>query len=77
MKIGERQGDGTRRSKKEVTRDVYGHRKQPVNAELASGRVVGSRPRRHPGRPPGADADRLHYERFDENDRCLPGGLLE
>ena len=68
VKIGERK-EWDEKKQKEVTRDVYGYRKQPVNQKLASGRIDARVRVTTPAGPREADAGSSYDERFDENDR--------
>lgn len=68
VKIGERK-EWDEKKQKEVTRDVYGYRKQPVNQKLASGRIDARVRVTTPAGPREADAGSTYDGRFDENDR--------
>src|SRR6185295_10631225 len=68
VKIGERK-EWDEKKQKEVTRDVYGYRKQPVSLKLASGRIDARVRVTTPAGPREADAGASYEQRFDENDR--------
>jgi hypothetical protein len=68
VKIGERQ-EWDEKKKKNVTKDVYGNRRQPVNEKLASGRVEARVRVTTPAGPREVDAGSTYDEKFDENDR--------
>jgi len=76
VKIGERK-EWDEKKQKEVTRDVYGYRKQPVNQKLASGHIDARVRVTTPSGPREADAGATYEERFDENDRLPPEAYSE
>jgi len=76
VKIGERK-EWDEKKQKEVTRDVYGYRKQPVNLKLASGRIDARVRVTTPTGPREADAGSSYDERYDENDRVPPEASSE
>jgi ADP-ribose pyrophosphatase len=76
VKIGERQ-EWDEKKQKNVTRDVYGYRKQPVSLKLARGRIDARVRVTTPAGPREADAGSSYDERFDENDRLPPEAYSE
>jgi hypothetical protein len=76
VKIGERK-EWDEKKQKEVTRDVYGYRKQPVNLKLASGRIDARVRVTTPAGPREADAGASYEQRYDENDRLPPEAYSE
>ena len=68
VKIGERE-EWDEKKQKNVKKDVYGYRKQPVNLKLASGRIDARVRVDTPAGPREVDAGSTYDERFDENDR--------
>jgi hypothetical protein len=76
VKIGERK-EWDEKKQKEVTRDVYGYRKQPVNQKLATGRIDARVRVTTPAGPREADAGSSYDERYDENDHLPPEAYSE
>jgi hypothetical protein len=76
VKIGERQ-EWDEKKQKNVRKDVYGYRKQPVNLKLASGHIDARVRVSTPAGPREADAGSTYDERFDENDRLPPEAYSE
>ncbi len=76
VKIGERK-EWDEKKQKEVTRDVYGYRKQPVNLKLASGRIDARVRVTTPAGPREADAGSSYDQRFDDNERLPPEAYSE
>lgn len=76
VKIGERK-EWDDKKQKEVTRDVYGYRKQPVSLKLARGRIDARVRVTTPAGPREAGAGSSYDERYDENDRVPPEAYSE
>jgi hypothetical protein len=67
VKIGERQ-EWDEKKQRNVTKDVYGYRKQPVNLKLATGHIDARVRVNTPAGPREADAGSTYDERFAEKD---------